>query len=70
MGDLSDDTNATATLIPNNYDNIASAMYNIYIIIEANNLEYTTPNNTPELLLNVTDPNGNKTNQYNRISSL
>ena len=35
-------------------------MYNIYIIIEANNLEYTTPNNTPELLLNVTDPNGNK----------
>ena len=60
MGDLSDDTNATATLIPNNYDNTASAMYNIYIIIEANNLEYTTPNNTPELLLNVTDPNGNK----------
>ena len=60
MGDLSDDTNATATLIPNNYDNTASAMYNIYIIIESNNLEYTTPNNTPELLLNVTDPNGNK----------
>ena len=60
MGDLSDDTNATATLIPNNYDNTASAMYNIYIIIESNNLEYTTSNNTPELLLNVTDPNGNK----------
>ena len=60
MGDLSDDTNATATLIPNNYDNTASAMYNIYIIIESNNLEYTTENNTPELLLNVTDPNGNK----------
>ena len=35
-------------------------MYNIYIIIESNNLEYTTSNNTPELLLNVTDPNGNK----------
>ncbi len=60
MGDLSDDTNATATLIPNNYDNTASAMYNIYIIIESNNLEYTTEDNTPELLLNVTDPNGNK----------
>ena len=60
MGDLSDDTNATATLIPNNYDNTASAMYNIYIIIESNNLDYTTSNNTPELLLNVTDPNGNK----------
>ena len=35
-------------------------MYNIYIIIESNNLEYTTEDNTPELLLNVTDPNGNK----------
>ena len=60
MSDLSDDTDATATLIPNNYDNEATAMYNIYLIIEANDLEYTTNNNTPELLLNVTDPNGNK----------
>ena len=60
MSDLRDDTDATATLIPNNYDNEATAMYNIYLIIEANDLEYTTDNNTPELLLNVTDPNGNK----------
>ena len=60
MEDLHDDTDATATLIPNNYDNQASAMYNIYLIIESNDLEYTTDNNTPELLLNVTDPNGNK----------
>ena len=59
MADLHDDTDATATLIPNNYDNQASAMYNIYLIIEANDLEYTTSDNTPELLLNVTDPNGN-----------
>ena len=59
MSDLSDDTDATATLIPNNYDNQASAMYNIYLIIEANDLEYTTEDHTPELLLNVTDPNGN-----------
>ena len=60
MSDLSDDTDATATLIPNNYDNEATAMYNIYLIIEANDLEYTTNNNTPELLLNVTDPNGKR----------
>ena len=59
MADLHDDTDATATLIPNNYDNQASAMYNIYLIIEANDLEYTTSEHTPELLLNVTDPNGN-----------
>ncbi len=60
MADLHDDTDATATLIPNNYDNEATAMYNIYLIIEANDLEYTTIDYTPELLLNVTDPNGNK----------
>ncbi len=59
MSDLSDDTDATATLIPNNSTNQATAMYNIYLIIEANDLEYTTENHTPELLLNVTDPNGN-----------
>ena len=60
MEDLHDDTDATATLIPNNYTNQASAMYNIYLIIEANDLEYTTEDHTPELLLNVTDPNGTK----------
>ena len=60
MSDLSDDTDATATLIPNNSTNEASAMYNIYLIIEANDLEYTTEDHTPELLLNVTDPNGTK----------
>ena len=60
MTDLHDDTDATATLIPNNSTNQASAMYNIYLIIEANDLEYTTEDHTPELLLNVTDPNGNK----------
>ena len=60
MSDLSDDTDATATLIPNNSTNQATAMYNIYLIIEANDLEYTTAEHTPELLLNVTDPNGTK----------
>ena len=55
MVDLSDDTDATATLIPNNYNNQATAMYNIYLIIETNDLEYTTMDHTPELLLNVTD---------------
>ena len=61
MSDLSDDTDATATLIPNNSTNEATDMYNIYLIIEANDLEYTTAEHTPELLLNVTDPNGNIT---------
>ena len=60
MGDLSDNTTGTAILTANNYTNTATETYNIYLIIEANDFEYTTDNQTPELLLNVTDPNGNK----------
>ena len=33
---------------------------NIYLVIEENELEYTTEEHTPELVFNVTDPNGNK----------
>ena len=32
--------------------------YNIKLSIESNNLVYSTPNNTPELLIKVHDPNG------------
>ncbi len=58
MGDLVDSTTGTALLRPNNYTNQASATYNIYLIIENNNFEYTTENQTPEILLNVTSPTG------------
>ena len=59
MGNLSDSTTAQAILRANNTSNEATANYNIYLIIESNNFEYTTENQTPEILLNVTDPNGN-----------
>ena len=59
MGNLSDSTTAQAILRANNTSNEATANYNIYLIIEDNNFEYTTENQTPEILLNVTDPNGN-----------
>ena len=59
MGNLSDNTTAQAILSANNTSNEATANYNIYLIIESNNFEYTTSNQTPEILLNVTDPNGN-----------
>ncbi len=59
MENLSDSTTGTALLRANNATNSATATYNIYLIIEANDFEYTTDNQTPELLLNVTDPNGN-----------
>ena len=59
MGNLTDNTTAQAILRANNTSNEATANYNIYLIIESNNFEYTTSDQTPEILLNVTDPNGN-----------
>ena len=60
MGSISDSTTAQAILKSNNTSNSATARYNIYLIIEENNFVYTTEEGTPEILLNVTDPNGNK----------
>ena len=60
MGNLSDSTTAQAILRANNTTNSVTTRYNIYLVIESNNFEYTTENGTPEILLNVTDPNGNK----------
>ena len=60
MGNLSDDTTGTAILRANNTTNSVTTRYNIYLVIESNNFEYTTEEGTPEILLNVTDPNGNK----------
>ena len=59
MPNLSDSTTGTAILRANNATNEATATYNIYLIIESNDFIYTTENQTPEILLNVTDPNGN-----------
>ena len=60
MGSISDSTTATAVLKANNTTNEATARYNIYLIIESNDFVYTTEEGTPEIVLNVTDPNGNK----------
>ena len=59
LGNISDSTTGTAILKANNATNSASAKYNIYLIIESNDFVYTTEEGTPEILLNVTDPNGN-----------
>ena len=60
--DASDSTGAHATLTASNSKNIEKTTrnYNIYFVIDANDFEYTTQDGTPELYLNVTDPNGNK----------
>ena len=60
--DVSDSTRAHATLTASNSKNVekTTRSYNIYFVIDTNDFEYTTQDGTPELYLNVTDPNGNK----------
>ena len=59
--DVSDLTGAHATLTASNSKNVekTARSYNIYFVIDTNDFEYTTQDGTPELYLNVTDPNGN-----------
>ena len=60
--DVSDLTGAHATLTASNSKNVekTARSYNIYFVIDTNDFEYTTQDGTPELYLNVTDPNGNR----------
>lgn len=59
MGSLIEDATATATLRVENNEGLEKRYnYNIKLSIESNNLVYSTPNNTPELLIKVHDPNG------------
>ena len=57
-GNRTGSTTATATLLANNDTNSATQNYNVYLYIQTNNFEYTTsPTNTPELMLTITNPN-------------
>ncbi len=57
-GNRTGSTTASATLLANNDTNSATNTYNVYLYIQANNFEYTTsPTNTPELMLTITNPN-------------
>ena len=58
-GDKSATTEAQAKLVPNNKTHTASDTYNVYVVIDTNNFVYTTQNRTPEIVLSITDPNGN-----------
>ncbi len=54
----SGETSAKATLIANNKTNEATSSYYVYLNITNNEFIYTTDNNTPELILSITDPSG------------
>ncbi len=52
-GSLKAEATVTATLRPNNTTGQATKNYNVFLIIENNNLEYTQNTDTPELLVKI-----------------
>ena len=57
-GNKSGSTTAKATLKANTGNNSATNTYNVYLRINSNTFQYTTVNNTAELVLKVTNPAG------------
>ena len=57
---LSDTAVGTASLIANSTTNEVSATYNVYFLIDSNEYIYTTEDYKPEIVLTITDPNGEK----------
>ena len=58
-GNLTSNTTASATLLANNASNTATYNYYVYFRINSNEFVYTTEDNKPEIILTVTDPEGN-----------
>ena len=58
-GNLSSNATATATLLANNNTKTATFNYYVYFRINSNEYVYTTSDSKPEIILTVTDPEGN-----------
>ena len=59
-GNAVGNTFAKASLIANNKTNTSTKNYYVYLNIEDNTFEYSVNESTPELILTVTDNNGNE----------
>ena len=59
-GNAVGNTFASAKLTANNKTNTATEHYYLYLNIENNDFEYTVNNTTPELMLTITDSEGNE----------
>lgn len=55
---LSDTAVGTATLLANSTTNNFSTTYYVYFQINSNNYIYTTEEQTPKIILTITNPNG------------
>ncbi len=68
VGNVSDVTTAKATLIANNKTNVASYNYYLYLQINKNEFVYTTEEQTPEILLQVTKLDGTVLNSLEGLN--
>ena len=67
-GNATGGTFAKASLIANNKTNTATEHYYVYLNIENNTFEYSINDSTPELILTVTDNNGNEVTDISGLS--
>ena len=68
MPSIVSETTGTVNLIAgSDTSRLASYKYNVTLNIDNNNFEYSTPDEKPELILMVTDPNGNKVRNINGL---
>ena len=58
-GGLSDTATGTASLLANSTNKSATFDYYVYFLINTNEYIYTTEDNKPEIVLTITDPEGN-----------
>ncbi len=58
MGTLSESSISTATLIAGKENDTATEYYNVLLDITSNNFEYTTEESKPELVVTITNPEG------------
>ncbi len=59
-GSLSGESTSSATLFASDETNNSARTYQVYLDITDNTFIYTTPDNKPEIIVEVTDPSGNK----------
>ena len=65
---VSDTTTATALLTANNKTNNATKYYYLYLLISKNEFLYSQNENTPELILTITKPDGTELSTLNGLT--
>ena len=67
-GNRADNTFARAELKANSSTNNATEHYYVYLAIDTNEFTYSTEEQTAELILTITDPNGNPLTSINGLN--